>query len=255
VSAAFAPLDFSAFHREELPRRLAAGHGAIAAQDELVALGGLAFRLPTGEAFTYQPRAGGVDVVAGDADAHTVIELAPELWSELAHDLESAPGLLYAGRVRCTRGDAMRFVRWEPGLRAMYHGRPIFSPRAPTCATPAGDRSTESQLSRSPTTAPRWRISCAARATCTLWACSRPKRRAASGTALASTRCARARATSARGGERTPRARRCCAASRAAPRSTSTCAGSRAIRASHRSPRSPITRSCRATAGATVSAC
>jgi ectoine hydroxylase-related dioxygenase (phytanoyl-CoA dioxygenase family) len=128
VSAAFAPLDFSAFHREELPRRLAAGHGAIAAQDELLALGGLAFRLPSGEAFTYQPRAGGVDVLAGDAGARTVIELAPELWSELAHDLESAPGLLYAGRVRCTRGDAMRFVRWEPGLRAMYHGRPIFSP-------------------------------------------------------------------------------------------------------------------------------
>jgi len=128
VSAAFAPLDFSAFHREELPRRLAAGHGAIAAQDDLVALGGLAFRMPSGETYTYRPRAGGVDVVPGDADAATVIELAPELWSELAHDLESAPGLLYAGRVRCAKGDAMRFVRWEPGLRAMYHGRPIFSP-------------------------------------------------------------------------------------------------------------------------------
>ena len=126
--AAFAPLDFGAFHREELPRRLAAGNGAIAAQDDLEALGGLAFRLPSGEAFTYQPRAGGVDVIAGDAGAATVIELAPELWSELAHDLESAPGLLYAGRVRCTKGDAMRFVRWEPGLRAIYHGRPIFSP-------------------------------------------------------------------------------------------------------------------------------
>jgi hypothetical protein len=128
VPPPFSPIDFGAFHREELPRRLAAGHGAIAAQDDLVALGGLAFRMPNGEAFTYRPRAGGVDVVAGDADADTVIELAPELWSELAHDLESAPGLLYAGRVRCAKGDAMRFVRWEPGLRAMYHGRPIFSP-------------------------------------------------------------------------------------------------------------------------------
>ena len=129
MSAAFAPLDFSAFHREELPRRLAAGHGAIAAADDaLPSLGGLAFRLPSGEAFTYQPCAGGVDVVPGDAAAHTVIELAPEQWSELVHDLESAPGLLYAGRARCASGDAMRFVRWEPALRAMYHGRPIFSP-------------------------------------------------------------------------------------------------------------------------------
>src|SRR4029434_9917813 len=68
------------------------------------------------------------EVVAGDAAADTVIELAPELWSELAHDLESAPGLLYAGRARCAKGDAMHFVRWEPALRAMYHGRPIFRP-------------------------------------------------------------------------------------------------------------------------------
>ncbi len=128
MSSAFTPLDFCAFHREELPRRLAAGHGALAARDELIALGGLAFRIPGGEAFTYRPREGGVDVVAGDADAQTVIELSREHWSELAHDLESAPGLLYAGRVRCTRGDAMRFVRWEPGLRAMYHGRPVFAP-------------------------------------------------------------------------------------------------------------------------------
>lgn len=125
----FAPVEFIPFHREELPRRLAAGHGALALEDaDLASLGALAFRLPSGEAFTYQPRAGGVDVVAGDAAAHTVIEIEAERWSELVHDLESAPGLLYAGRVRCAKGDAMRFVRWEPGLRAMYHGRPIFRP-------------------------------------------------------------------------------------------------------------------------------
>jgi ectoine hydroxylase-related dioxygenase (phytanoyl-CoA dioxygenase family) len=127
MPATFSPIDFADFHREELPRRLAAGHGAIAAADDaLLSLGGLAFRVPSGEAFTYRPRPGGVDVVPGEADAATVIELAPELWSEIVHDLESAPGLLYAGRLRCARGDAMRFVRWEPALRAMYHGRPIF---------------------------------------------------------------------------------------------------------------------------------
>jgi Phytanoyl-CoA dioxygenase (PhyH) len=128
VTAPYSPIDFRDFHRNELPRRLAAGHGALAAEDDLAALGGLAFRIPTGEAFTYQPRPGGVDVVPGDAAAHTVIEIEPERWSELVHDLESAPGLLYAARVRCASGDAMRFVRWEPALRAMYHGRPIFKP-------------------------------------------------------------------------------------------------------------------------------
>ena len=128
MSPAFESLDFRSFHREELPRRLASGHGALAAEDDLAAIGALAFRIPSGESFTYRPRVGGVDVVAGDRDARTVIELAPELWQDLAHDLESAPGLLYAGKARCAKGDAMRFVRWEPGLRAMYHGRPVFRP-------------------------------------------------------------------------------------------------------------------------------
>jgi ectoine hydroxylase-related dioxygenase (phytanoyl-CoA dioxygenase family) len=126
MSAAFPLLDFEDFHRRELPRRLAAGHGALAAEDELLRLGALAFRLPGGSAFSYVPRSGGIDVVEGDAAARTVIEISAEDWSNVVHDLDSAPGLLYAGRVRCVRGNAMRFVRWEPGLRAMFQGRPIF---------------------------------------------------------------------------------------------------------------------------------
>jgi len=127
VSSAFAPLDFDGFHREELPRRLAAGRGALARQGEIIELGGLAFRVPGGQAFTYQPCDGGVEVIEGDSGADTVIELDAERWSELVRDLESAPGLLYAGRVRCAKGDAMDFVRWEPALRAIYHGRPIWT--------------------------------------------------------------------------------------------------------------------------------
>lgn len=128
AAAAFPTLDFEDFHRRELPRRLAAGHGELAAQDDLERVGALAFRLPGGAAFTYRPRPGGVDVVEGDTEARTVIEISPEDWSNVVHDLDSAPGLLYAGRVRCVRGNAMRFVRWEPGLRAMFQGRPIFRP-------------------------------------------------------------------------------------------------------------------------------
>jgi len=128
MAAGFPSLDFADFHRRELPRRLAAGNGAIAAGDALERIGSLAFRLPEGQAFTYVPRAQGVDVVEGDADAKTVIEISREDWEDVVHDLESAPGLLYGGKVKCLRGNAMRFVRWEPGLRAMFHGRPIFDP-------------------------------------------------------------------------------------------------------------------------------
>jgi ectoine hydroxylase-related dioxygenase (phytanoyl-CoA dioxygenase family) len=128
MAAGFPSLDFADFHRRELPRRLAAGNGAIAAGDALERIGSLAFRLPEGQAFTYVPRAQGVDVVEGDADAKTVIEISREDWENVVHDLESAPGLLYGGKLKCLRGNAMRFVRWEPGLRAMFHGRPIFDP-------------------------------------------------------------------------------------------------------------------------------
>ena len=126
MSASFPSLDFDDFHRRELPQRLAEGRGELAAADDLSKIGALAFRLPSGEAFTYRPRPGGVDVIAGEAEARTVIEISREDWSNVVHDLDSAPGLLYAGRVRCVRGNAMRFVRWEPGLRAMFQGRPIF---------------------------------------------------------------------------------------------------------------------------------
>ncbi|MGH0031465.1 MAG: phytanoyl-CoA dioxygenase family protein [Myxococcota bacterium] len=129
MAAGFPTLDFDDFHRSELPRRLAAGNGAVAARDQLERIGALAFRLPEGPAFTYVPRADGVDVVEGDAPAKTVIEISREDWQNVVHELETAPGLLYGGKVKCLRGNAMRFVRWEPGLRAMFQGRPIFDPQ------------------------------------------------------------------------------------------------------------------------------
>ncbi len=116
------PLDFDQFHRVELPRRLAAGNGALAARG--ADLGSLAVRLPDGAAYQYRPRPGGIDVRAGD-DADTVVELSHESWQGIVDELETAPGLTYAGTVKCLKGDLMSFVRWEPALRAMFNGRPI----------------------------------------------------------------------------------------------------------------------------------
>jgi hypothetical protein len=122
----FDPYDFNDFHRRILPERLAAGNGALAAVD-VVNLDPIAFQV--GDAsYTYLPRDGGIDVLEGDAEAKVVVGLDPLFWQGLTHDLESAPGLLYPGRVRKVRGDMLRFVRWEPSLRAMFHGRPIFDP-------------------------------------------------------------------------------------------------------------------------------
>lgn len=121
----FAALDFGTFHREELPSRLRDGRGESAAR-AAARLGALAFRLPGGESFTYVPRSGSVAIEAGEADATTVVELDAESWTGLVHDYESAPGLLYTSRARCPRGDAMRFVQWEPALRRLYTGIEIY---------------------------------------------------------------------------------------------------------------------------------
>ena len=151
MAATSEPLDFHRYHRDELPELLRAGRGALAARGTR-ALGSLAFRLPAGDAYTYLPQDADVEVVAGEASAETVIELAPELWQNLVHELDAAAGLLYGGRARCVRGSALRWVAWEPALRAMWSGRPVYdgqlelldrhgAPLDPAAAfTLAGDR-------------------------------------------------------------------------------------------------------------------
>jgi ectoine hydroxylase-related dioxygenase (phytanoyl-CoA dioxygenase family) len=121
------PLDFHRYHREELPALLRSGRGALAAPGART-LGSLAFRLAEGGAYTYVPSAAGMEVVDGDGDADTVIELDAELWRNLVNELDAAAGLLYGGRATCRRGNALRWVAWEPALRAMWSGRPVYRP-------------------------------------------------------------------------------------------------------------------------------
>lgn len=63
-----------------------------------------------------------------DAEAGTLVELDQQTWRDLQHDLESAAGLIYGARVRRLRGDPMHFVHWEPALRWLFVGRPIYDP-------------------------------------------------------------------------------------------------------------------------------
>lgn len=118
------PLEFDYFHREVLPDRLAGGNGALAV-DDARRIGPLAIRTPAG-AFTYVPGTDTIEIVEGDETAKTVIALDDAAWQGLVRDLDTPPGLLYGGRVETVRGNPLRFVRWEPALRAMFHGRPVY---------------------------------------------------------------------------------------------------------------------------------
>jgi hypothetical protein len=122
-------LDFDRFHREELPRRLAAGNGALAAHD-LAGQPALGFRLRSGNAYTYAPRADGVAILAGDDAAHTVVTLDAAAWRDFVSETRTVPSLLYGGQLEVPRGAVDVLFRWETPLRALYFGRPLFDPAA-----------------------------------------------------------------------------------------------------------------------------
>ncbi len=125
----FRALDFNGYHREELPRLMAEGRELLAAE-EAARRGSLAIRVDDGSAYTYLPREGRLEIVPGDDAAEIVVGLDRESWEGLVHDLESPQGLIYAGRAKKVRGELMRFVMWEPALRALYQGIPVHDPDA-----------------------------------------------------------------------------------------------------------------------------
>lgn len=128
-----APHDFDAFHRDALPRRLATPVGRAVTRD-VAGIPAIAFRLADGRAYTLAPENGGIRVTRGD-DAPTVVELGEPAWRDFATEMATAAGLHYGGRLRFVRGDFAALERWEPALRALFCGRPIFDP-----ATSGADR-------------------------------------------------------------------------------------------------------------------
>ncbi len=122
----FPVLDFDEFHRE-LPARLAAGNGAkarAALRDEHT----VALRVPGSGGYTYRPAAGTIEVLAGTDTATTVVELEAGTWSDYAHELRTGFGLLYGDMARCSRGRLDDLIAWDPAIRAMYSGRPVYGP-------------------------------------------------------------------------------------------------------------------------------
>jgi len=136
LPAGFSPIDFVRFHREHLPALMDGARQLMAAR-AAAGLGSLALHVNDGPAFTYQPRTGGIDIIAGDT-ADTVIQMDLDAWQGLVHELEAPAGLLYARRVRCRRGNPIDLMAWETALRAMYNGRPPYDPGAQTLVDQTG---------------------------------------------------------------------------------------------------------------------
>ncbi|MBM3658505.1 MAG: phytanoyl-CoA dioxygenase family protein [Actinobacteria bacterium] len=122
----FAAIDFDEFHTRDLPARIAAGNGALAASD-IADAPALALRVGA-SAYTYVPSAGSVAVRPGDDAAAAVVELDAATFSDYAHELQTCFGLVYGAGARMLRGTHDDWFRWEPAIRALYHGRPLYDP-------------------------------------------------------------------------------------------------------------------------------
>lgn len=49
-------------------------------------------------------------------------------FSDFFHELRTVPGAQMAGTIRYRRGSYEHFDNWEPALRALYQGRPVYDP-------------------------------------------------------------------------------------------------------------------------------
>ena len=122
-------VDFDAFHREELPARLAGGVNAQVAWD-VEGKAPISIALPDGRAYTYVCGSSGVEIHPGiSGEARTVLEIVDcESWLDYLYEFRTRYGLLYSNAVRFLAGDFDSWDDWEPAIRCMYSGRPIYDP-------------------------------------------------------------------------------------------------------------------------------
>lgn len=133
-------VDFDAFHQEELPRRLAEGVNERVAWD-VADKRPISIGLPDGRFYTYRCQDGRVLVEPGQADdARTILEIIDhESWLDYLYEYRTRFGLLYSNAVRFVRGDFESWDDWEPAIRCMYSGRPIYDPASIDFVDRGGD--------------------------------------------------------------------------------------------------------------------
>ncbi len=80
-----------------------------------------------GEQFTLAAEAGRLGLTRGTSEA-LVVSLNVPTWSDLLNDTVSTFGLVMSGRVTIQTGSSDDFVDWEPVLRCLFDGSPVYKP-------------------------------------------------------------------------------------------------------------------------------
>lgn len=99
-----------------------AKHGHLVAAD-LRRAAPVAFRIDDSTAFAWRATDQGMQVVDGDTEATTVVELSERTFSEFIDELLTATGAVRTGRARITSGTLAGWQRWEPAIQSLCSGR------------------------------------------------------------------------------------------------------------------------------------
>lgn len=124
LSAMFPSVDFVDAHRRlavDVDRRRAAGVGTAGLRPLALASGDAAVTIRPGTV---------VEIVEGiDEDATCVVVFnGASAFSDFHNELRSVPGVQLSGGITYDRGGYAEFDEWEPALRALYQGRPVYDP-------------------------------------------------------------------------------------------------------------------------------
>lgn len=122
----FAPQELRAVHHaavDDAARRRLAGRGTQGLGPITMRVGDDVLTLHPGDEVTVRDGA--------DPDAQVAVDFtSPEAFSDFSHELLTAAGLHVTSGVQYRTGGYVELAAWEPALRALYHGRPVFDPAA-----------------------------------------------------------------------------------------------------------------------------
>jgi Phytanoyl-CoA dioxygenase (PhyH) len=121
------PADPASFF-EEAWREAAARHGARAAEDAArLGLPPITIRVDDA-AWTLQPATNAIDVVPGSSDADASVALDRAAFADLFCERRTALGLVIGGRTEGDPASNDAFCAWDPVLRSLLDGRPVYRP-------------------------------------------------------------------------------------------------------------------------------
>jgi len=105
-------------------------HDALAAAARSVGkAGSIGFRIGQGGlAVTYRVAGSAISVTEGLADADTVVVLDERAWADLTAQMRTYINLFLAGAVTFERGGFNQFAQWDPALRFLHAGIPVYDP-------------------------------------------------------------------------------------------------------------------------------